>query len=89
MPGIARVGVDSAGGVITGNLAPTVKANGSPIAVQGALVASHAPVPPHVGAPVMVGHSATVFANGKPVCRAGDAASCGHAASGSGNVLAG
>lgn len=89
MPGIARVGVDSAGGAITGNLAPTVKVNGSPVAVQGAAVASHAPVPPHVGSPTMVGHSGTVFANGIPVCRAGDAASCGHAASGSANVFAG
>lgn len=89
MPGISRVGVDTAGGTITGNLAPTVFVNGAPIAVQGADVESHAPAPPHVGAPVMVGASGTVFAHGIPVCRAGDAASCGHTANGSGNVFAG
>lgn len=87
MPGIARVGVDSAGGTITGNLAPTVFVNGSPIAVKDAAVAGHG-LPPHAS-PVMVGCSSTVFANGIAICREGDAASCGHAASGSGNVSAG
>lgn len=87
MPGISRVGVDAAGGTITGNLAPTVKVNGSPVAVQGAAVAGHGRSP-H-SSPVMDGHSGTVKANGIPICRAGDAATCGHAASGSGNVSAG
>ena len=87
MPGIARVGVDSAGGTITGNLAPTVFVNGSPIAVKDAAVAGHG-LPPHAS-PVMVGCSTTVFANGIGVCRANDAASCGDTASGSGNVNAG
>ena len=87
MPGIARVGVDSAGGTITGNLAPTVFVNGSPIAVKDAAVAGHG-LPPHAS-PVMVGCSSTIFANGIAICREGDAASCGHAASGSGNVSAG
>ncbi|MBB3017718.1 putative Zn-binding protein involved in type VI secretion [Microvirga lupini] len=89
MPGISRVGVDAAGGTIIGNLAPTVFINGAPCAVQGADVAPHPPFPPHSAAPVMVGHSSTVFACGIPVCRAGDQASCGHAATGSGNVFAG
>lgn len=88
MPGIARVGVDTAGGTITGNLAPTVLVNGSPVAVKGAAVAGHAPGGVHLN-PTMDGASATVFANGIPVCRAGDAATCGHAASGSGTVSAG
>lgn len=87
MPGVSRVNTDNAGGLIVGNLAPTVLANGSPIAVKGAAVVGHG-LPPHA-APVMVGASGTVFAQGVAVCRAGDAASCGHAASGSGNVLAG
>lgn len=87
MPGISRVGVDTAGGTIVGNLAPTVFVNGAPIAVQGAAVAGHGE-PPH-SAPVMVGHSATVFACGIPVCRQGDEASCGHPATGSTNVFAG
>lgn len=87
MPGAARVGVDSAGGTITGNLAPTVLINGAPVAVVGAAVAGHGE-PPHT-APVMVGGSGTVFANGIAICRAGDLALCGHAASGSANVLIG
>lgn len=87
MPGVARVGVDSAGGVISGNLAPTVRVNGAPIAVKGADVTGHG-TGAHAG-PVMVGASGTVFANGIAVCRAGDAASCGDQASGSGNVMAG
>jgi uncharacterized Zn-binding protein involved in type VI secretion len=36
----------------------------------------------------MVGGSGNVFANGISVSRAGDPASCGHPASGSGNVIA-
>lgn len=87
MPGISRVGVDAAGGTITGNLAPTVFVNGSPIAVKGAAVAGHGPSP-HAS-PTMSGSSSTVYANGIQVCRAGDAATCGHAASGSGDVNAG
>lgn len=89
MPGISRVGADSAGGVIVGNLAPTVFANGAPVAVKGAAVESHPPVPPHTTSPVMVGSSAKVYASGILVCRAGDAASCGHTASGSVNVFVG
>lgn len=87
MSGIARVGVDAAGGAITGNLVPSVLVNGSPVAVKGASIDRHGESPHD--RPVMVGASGTVFAGGIAVCRAGDAASCGHAASGSGNVLAG
>lgn len=88
MPGVSRVGVDTAGGTITGALVSTVSVNGAPIVVQGATVASHGD-PPHSPAPVMVGCSATVFAGGIGVCRAGDLASCGHAATGSSDVFAG
>ncbi|MCK2122112.1 PAAR domain-containing protein [Pseudomonas sp. PNPG3] len=87
MPGAARVGIDKAGDVITGNLAPTVLINGAPVAVKGAAVTPHG-IAPHA-APTMDGASATVFANGLPICRAGDAASCGHTATGSPNVLVG
>ena len=87
MPGVSRVGVDSAGGTIVGNLAPTVIVNGAPIAVQGAQVAGHG-LPPH-SSPVMSAHSGTVIANGIPICRQGDVATCGDAATGSGNVFAG
>jgi uncharacterized Zn-binding protein involved in type VI secretion len=87
MPGIARVGVDTAGGTITGNLAPNVNINGSPIVVKGATVQGHG-LGPHAS-PTMDGCSSTVFANGIPVCREGDAATCGHPATGSGSVNAG
>lgn len=88
MPGVSRVNTDSAGGLIVGNLAPTVFVNGSPIAVKGASILAHGD-PPHSPSPVMIGASSSVFAQGVAVCRAGDGASCGHAAGGSGNVNAG
>lgn len=87
MSGVSRVGTDSAGGTIIGNLVPTVFINGSPIAVVGSAVAAHGDSPHN--SPVMVGGSSTVFAHGVSVCRAGDAASCGHTATGSENVFAG
>ena len=85
MPGASRVGKDVAGGTIVGNLAPTVLVNNSPVAVKGAAVAGHGRRA-HSG-PVMVGASGNVLANNIPVCRAGDSASCGHPASGSGDVI--
>lgn len=91
MPGIARVGVDVAVGVIAGPGAPSVTVNGSTIAVIGDLVTPHAPWgrphPPH-NFPPMVTASSTVTAEGKAVCRAGDIAACGHASTGSGDVTA-
>lgn len=87
MPGIARVGVDSAGGAITGGGQSTVYVNGALAAVLGDSVAPHG-VGEHASA-VMAEASSSVFAEGIPVCRAGDAASCGHRATGSGDVFAG
>lgn len=87
MPGVSRVGTDSAGGTIVGDLAPTVFVNGKPIAVKGAAVTGHGNGP-HSG-PVMSGASGTVYANGIAVVRDGDAATCGHTASGSSDVFAG
>ena len=87
MPGISRVGQDSAGGTILMGGNGSVFANGTQVAVRGCPVAGHGS-PPH-SSPVMVCASGTVFASGIPVCRAGDCASCGHTASGSGNVFAG
>ncbi|MCF6432910.1 PAAR domain-containing protein [Leisingera sp. MMG026] len=87
MPGVSRTSQDSAGGTITGVLVPTVAVNGTPVAVISAAVAPHG-FGVH-GGPVMAQGSGTVFAGGIPVCRAGDAASCGHAATGSSNVFAG
>lgn len=87
MPAIALVGIDSAGGTITGNLAPSVTINGSPVALVGAAVAGHG-TGSHSG-PTMATGSSTVFIGGIAVCRAGDTATCGHACSGSANVSAG
>jgi uncharacterized Zn-binding protein involved in type VI secretion len=87
MPGIARVGVDKAGGVVTGNLAPTVFINGAPVVVKGATIAGHGRSPHD--ASVMDEASVDVFANGIGICRTGDLATCGHAITGSRNVLTG
>jgi uncharacterized Zn-binding protein involved in type VI secretion len=87
MPGVSRVGIDSAGGTITGPGVPSVIVNGAPISIIGDAVAGHGDGP-HAG-PVMVAGSGTVIAGGIGVVRAGDAASCGHTASGSSDVIAG
>lgn len=87
MPGIARVGVDSAGGTILGGGNTHVRVNGALAAVVGDAVAGHGSGA-HAN-PTMVQGSSKVFIRGKAVCRAGDAASCGHVASGSGNTNAG
>ena len=87
MSGVARNGVDVAGGVAiegSGN----VNANGSGVVRIGDKVASHG-LPPHSVTPPLVGGSSTVFANGIGVSRSGDAAVCGHTISGSSNVNAG
>ena len=84
MAGLSRTGVDTAGGIITEVLAPTVFVNGSPVAVLGSHIANHGDSP-HNNA-TMVQSSGSVFAHGVQVCRAGDLASCGHAATGSGDV---
>ena len=87
MPGIARVGQDTAGGLINGGGQSTVFVNGKLAAVIGDAVASHG-VGPHASATMAQG-SSTVFAEGIGVCREGDAATCGHTATGSSNTLAG
>ncbi len=87
MLGITRVGIDVAGGMILNGANGTVFANGLLVAVRGSTVVSHGS-PPHSAA-VMVGASATVFAQKISVCRQSDSASCGHTASGSATVFAG
>jgi uncharacterized Zn-binding protein involved in type VI secretion len=87
MPGLAREGLDAAGGAQLAGGQASVHANGARVVVLGDPVAGHGE-PPHA-APVMAEASASVFAGGKPVCRAGARASCGHATSGSADVHAG
>lgn len=81
MPGISRVGVDAAGGVIVGALQNFVRVEGSLWAVLGDAVAGHG-IGVHAG-PVMGQGSSFIRINGIQVCRAGHAATCGHAATGS------
>lgn len=87
MPGVSRVGVDTAGGVITGPGCISVFVNGAPTSVLGDTIKSHGDSP-HSSAK-MVGSSVTVFAGGLPICREGDDASCGHTATGSADVFSG
>ena len=87
MPGISRVGVDSAGGLFNQALVPSVRVNGVPIVVRGATITPHG-IGIH-NSPNTLGASSTVRAGGIPVCRTGDVATCGHAGTGSGTVNAG
>lgn len=85
MPGIARnSGADSAGGAIIKG-SPNVFANNKPVARVGDNVAGHGKSP-HAS-PVMAAGSGNVKTNNISTCRAGDPATCGHPASGSGNVF--
>ncbi len=84
MPGIARLGVDVAGGTIVGG-SGNVLANGASVARIGDPVAGHGRGP-HRG-PTMAAGSGNVFANNISVCRAGDPATCGDSSTGSGNVI--
>ena len=87
MAGASRINADSAGSTIIGPGCSTVFVNGQPISIKGDKVTPHSPInTPHMSGPVMIGSSSTVFAGGVAVVRAGDTASCGHAATGSGNV---
>lgn len=85
MPGVSLVGVHSAGGIITGQLQSRVYVNASPMSVVGDPVAPHPPpAPPHQSATMAEGSSRVVI-DGIAVVRAGDAATCGHVATGLAN----
>ena len=87
MPAVTRISKDSAGGTIIGNQATTVFVNGVCICVLGDRVQGHGD-PPHSPPPPMVQSSNNVYAHGILICRKGDTAACGHAATGSGDVYA-
>ena len=84
MPGIARVGVDTAGGTIVGRLNEQMTIDGEWVSVVGDPVAGHPPCPlvPSHCAPTMAAGSTMWSIDGRPVCRAGDPATCGHVATG-------
>ena len=80
MPRISLATLDTAGGTITNSQGIRSTCNGRPIAVVGDVVTPHPPpTPPHQSA-VMQQGSSGLFVNGIRVCRAGDMATCGHAA---------
>ena len=76
MPSASKVGESIAGGLVLGPGAPTVLTEASTTSTIGDEIMSHG-IGEHSSAE-MVEASETVFAEGKPVCRVGDAASCGH-----------
>jgi len=84
MANVSLVGSDVAGGVIVGGGQTAVKTDGAAWAVVGDAVASHGDSPHN--AATMAGGSSFVTVNGLAVVRAGDAATCGHTASGSPGV---
>lgn len=86
MPGICRDATDSAGGALIKSQS-TVKVNDEEVIVHGDSVTGHGDAP-HAS-PTMVAGSNNVFIGGIAVCNAGDAATCGHTASGSDNVNVG
>lgn len=82
---VGRVGVDTAGGVLTSPLVPNVYVNGAPIAVEFTPVAPHGKGP-HGGS-FMTHGTSTVIAGGQYVSATGDIASCGHPLLSSSNVF--
>lgn len=85
MPGICRDN-DTAGGDLIPSQT-TVYANNQRVIIDGDDVAPHG-IAPH-DSPTMIAGSNNVFVNGTAVCNAGDAATCGHTATGSADVFVG
>tara|TARA_Y100000310_G_C20626246_1_gene786058 strand:- start:1436 stop:1711 length:276 start_codon:yes stop_codon:yes gene_type:complete len=79
--GFLRTGIDFAGGTIIPDIsAPNVLCNGFPIAVLGSGVIPHGShKTPHGHYQRMItSMNRGVFIGGRPVCRTGDIAGCGH-----------
>lgn len=92
MPAVHRLGdANSAGGVILSTSQGSVFVNGKLAATDGSTVSGHFPFfPPHVPTTKTANGSSTVFIEGIPVNRLGDADECGHPrAAGSPNVYVG
>ena len=80
MPGVAVETLDSAGGTQLAGGAPRLKHNGQMVVTLGDPVQSHG-AGLH-GAPVMVEANLHCRINGRPICRAGHQANCGHPTTG-------
>ena len=77
MPDIQRQGdSNTAGAPVTSTLQQTVFANNSLVSVDGSSVADHGQRKHDT--PVTANGSSTVFINGIPVNKSGDADTCGH-----------
>jgi uncharacterized Zn-binding protein involved in type VI secretion len=79
--GLARRRLDSAGGTQAGGHQNWFLIDGEPVVVIGDPVEPHGPPVPHDAA-VMAEGLDWFTLDGKPACRAGHAASCGHATTG-------
>lgn len=79
MPNAAKVGVSLAGGIISGPGCSTVFVEGAPLSLVGDSISPHG-ITPHDLSIITTG-SLLVIAEGLPVVRVGDFASCGHAVS--------
>ncbi len=85
MPLATRTGIDSAGGLLaTGGQQTVVTIDGATWAIVGQAVTDHG-AGAHDAATMSTG-SAFVTIDGVAVCLAGNLATCGHAATGSGPV---
>lgn len=82
MAGVCVAG-DSAGGPLIAGGNSKLKIKGKLAIVVGDKVTPHGSSAPHNAAPMMVAGSGKFKIGGKAICRAGDAASCGHSASAS------
>lgn len=78
--GVTRVGADAAGGRVEGGGQSFVRAGGDLLALVGDAVAPHGAAP-HSSATLAAG-STVLRIGGTAVVRAGDAATCGHPATG-------
>lgn len=85
MSGIARVGDQCGGTIITG--ASSVMINGTPCARIGSIISPH---PDKHNAQVIITGSSSILVEGIPAATMNSLGSCGHSVStGSGNVMGG
>lgn len=92
MPPVHRIGdSNDGGGIILNTSQSSVYVNGVLAATDGSMVSGHDPfIPPHAPTTLTANGSSSVFFEGIPVNREGDADVCGHIRiGGSSNVSVG
>lgn len=80
--GIAVKALDEAGGAQLAGGQGWFQVEGQLVVLLGDPVTPHPPFPPHTTGPVMAEASDWMTIDGVPVCREGNAASCGHTTTG-------